>query len=58
MRALFDCAADHETELSFHKGDLISQVTETAEGGWYEGVHVGTGLSGLFPSNYVSAADD
>ncbi|KAG0168176.1 hypothetical protein DFQ28_004933 [Apophysomyces sp. BC1034] len=52
-KALFDCNADNDGEISFKEGDILVQVKKSAEDGWYEGRVEGTTAHGLFPFNYV-----
>lgn len=56
--ALYDCTADHVEELSFKEGDVLVDVTKSAEDGWYEGRIEGTSIRGLFPYNYVEFVKD
>eukprot|EP00045_Choanoeca_perplexa_P010523 m.107163 g.107163 ORF g.107163 m.107163 type:complete len:743 (+) comp15306_c0_seq1:174-2402(+) len=53
VQALYDCVGDEEDELSFGEGDLITSVVEE-EDEWLQGVHVKTGILGLFPEAYVT----
>ncbi|KAI1318165.1 Increased rDNA silencing protein [Mortierella claussenii] len=52
-KALFDCMGDEESELTFHEGDILTDVRETSEDGWLHGRLERTGEEGLFPDNYV-----
>ncbi|KAI9313379.1 hypothetical protein BX666DRAFT_1975973 [Dichotomocladium elegans] len=52
-KAIYDCTADGDGELSFKEGDILINVTESAEDGWYVGRIEGTVQEGLFPYNYV-----
>ncbi|KAI8148807.1 hypothetical protein BJV82DRAFT_663161 [Fennellomyces sp. T-0311] len=52
-KALYDCTADDDGELSFKEGDILVDVTESIEKGWYEGRVQGTSIRGLFPYNYA-----
>ncbi|KZC10712.1 Intersectin-1, partial [Dufourea novaeangliae] len=51
VMALYPYQAQNEDELSFEKGDVIV-VTAKDEAAWWKGEL--NGLSGVFPSNYVS----
>jgi hypothetical protein len=51
-RALYDCDAEGDGDLSFKVGDSIC-VTRKDDSGWWEGTVVGAGRSGIFPANYV-----
>ncbi len=42
-------------ELELKKGELYS-VSEKCHDGWYKGVSVRSGASGVFPGNYVQLA--
>jgi hypothetical protein len=50
FRAIFDCEAEVEGDLSFHVGELV-QVTRKDESGWWEGRIANR--TGQFPANYV-----
>ncbi|KAI7856951.1 hypothetical protein BDC45DRAFT_502701 [Circinella umbellata] len=52
-KALYKCTADDKGELSFEEDDIIVDVTESKEEGWFEGRVQGTSVRGLFPFNYV-----
>lgn len=49
--ALYPYQAQNEDELSFEKGDVII-VLSKEEASWWRGEL--NGVSGVFPSNYVS----
>lgn len=51
VMALYPYQAQNEDELSFEKGDVIS-VLAKEETAWWRGEL--NGVSGVFPSNYVS----
>ncbi|KAK4519562.1 uncharacterized protein ATC70_009798 [Mucor velutinosus] len=53
MKAVFDCSADEPGELSFKEGDILVDVEESGEEGWYTGRIQHTSETGLFPYNYV-----
>ena len=57
-KALYDCTADDEGELSFIEGDIIVDVTESKEDGWFEGRVQGTSVRGLFPFNYAEFIEE
>ncbi|KAL1921973.1 uncharacterized protein VTP21DRAFT_10615 [Calcarisporiella thermophila] len=57
-RAIYDCTADEEGELSFREGAILVDVRESEEEGWYEGRLKGTNTRGLFPYNYVEIFTD
>lgn len=58
-RALYDCeGVENSDELSFKKGDVISQVSNSEEEGWLVGVLQTSGQHGLFPANYVEVISD
>ncbi|XP_076819456.1 rho GTPase-activating protein 26-like isoform X2 [Clavelina lepadiformis] len=50
-RTLYECRAEHESELSFHPGQMIKDVRMTEEPGWLMGVL--NGKVGLVPRNYI-----
>uniref|UniRef100_A0A8R1YCM9 Rho GTPase-activating protein 26 n=1 Tax=Pristionchus pacificus TaxID=54126 RepID=A0A8R1YCM9_PRIPA len=51
VRTLYTCTPDHESELSFEAGQIITDVISSSEEGWL----IGTldGRTGLIPANYV-----
>jgi hypothetical protein len=51
--ALYDNVPDDADELAFSAGDKIEILKEDASG-WWEGKHVKSGKSGIFPSNFVN----
>lgn len=51
VQAEYPFKGDHNDELCFKKGDLIT-VTQKEEGGWWEGTL--NDKTGWFPSNYVN----
>ncbi|XP_068979459.1 intersectin-1 isoform X2 [Bombus flavifrons] len=51
VMALYPYQAQNEDELSFEKGDVISVLAKD-EAAWWKGEL--NGMSGVFPSNYVS----
>lgn len=57
-KALFDCTADDIGELSFSEGDILVDVINSVEDGWYEGRVEGSSIRGLFPFNYVEILED
>jgi len=52
-RALYDYAAETETDLSFAEGDIINILEDTDPSGWWKGEL--NGAEGFFPSNYVES---
>ncbi len=54
VEALYDYSKDKDDELSFTMGATI-YVVKKNDDGWYEGVF--NGVTGLFPGNYVDAAE-
>ncbi|KAK3095863.1 hypothetical protein FSP39_020103 [Pinctada imbricata] len=50
VKALHNFKGTNNDELCFMKGDIIT-VTQTMEGGWWEGTL--NGKTGWFPSNYI-----
>uniref|UniRef100_A0A1I7XK91 Rho-GAP domain-containing protein n=1 Tax=Heterorhabditis bacteriophora TaxID=37862 RepID=A0A1I7XK91_HETBA len=51
VKTLYACTPDHESELSFQPGQIITNVYESKEDGWLVGTL--NGKTGLIPSNYV-----
>ena len=54
VQAIYDYQGANNDELCVTKGDIIT-VTQTPEGGWFEGTL--NGVTGWFPSNYVVPID-
>lgn len=59
-RALYDCEADNEDELSFEEGDIIVIIAEeTEDDNWMEGVlESEPDRRGLFPASFVHMLSD
>ncbi|XP_051162231.1 arfGAP with SH3 domain, ANK repeat and PH domain-containing protein isoform X1 [Leptopilina boulardi] len=59
-RALYDCEADNEDELSFREGDIILIINEqTDDDNWMEGVlERAPERSGMFPISFVHVLQD
>jgi len=59
-RALYDCEADNEDELSFEEGDVIVILAEeTEDENWMEGLlESDPDRRGLFPSSFVHILTD
>jgi hypothetical protein len=56
VRALLDYSAKERDELSFAKGDILTNVKEdTPGGGWFSGER--GGAMGIFPSNHVQVQE-
>lgn len=55
VRAIYDYIGENNDELCLKKGDVIT-VTQTPEGGWFEGTL--RGMTGWFPCNYVEPIFD
>jgi hypothetical protein len=55
-RALYDCEADNEDELTFEEGDIILVINEdTEDDNWMEGcLMTDPGKRGLFPVSFVN----
>ena len=57
-KALFDCIADNEDELSFHEGEIIIVLKEE-EDDWWEGeIENEPKRRGLFPSTFVEVLNN
>ena len=50
FRALYTYAGQHDDELSFEAGDIITLLSKDEEAWWKGELN---GKSGVFPSNYV-----
>lgn len=50
--ALYPYQAQNEDELNFEKGDVITVLAKEEEAWWRGELN---GVSGVFPSNYVSS---
>lgn len=59
-RALYDCEADNEDELSFEEGDIIVIIAEeTEDDNWMEGIlETEPDRRGLFPASFVHMLSD
>jgi len=59
-RALYDCEADNEDELSFEEGDIIVILAEeTEDDNWMEGIlETVPEKRGLFPASFVHMLSD
>lgn len=58
-RALYDCSADNEDELSFREGEIIVVINErTEDDNWMEGQVEGTARRGMFPVSFVHMLPD
>jgi hypothetical protein len=53
--ALYDYQKDEDNEIDLVEGENILNVTDVGEG-WYSGTN-SSGLTGLFPGNYVQVSD-
>lgn len=53
--ALYNYKPQKEDELELRKNELYT-VTEKCQDGWFKGTSLRTGLSGVFPGNYVQPA--
>ncbi|XP_050519427.1 arfGAP with SH3 domain, ANK repeat and PH domain-containing protein isoform X2 [Diabrotica virgifera virgifera] len=59
-KALYDCAADNDDELSFHEGEIIIVINEhTDDDNWMEGmVENEPDRTGMFPISFVHMLPD
>ena len=59
-RALYDCEADNEDELTFEEGDIILVLNEeTEDENWMEGtLETDPAKRGLFPVSFVHMLND
>lgn len=54
-KAMHDFQGQEAGDLSLSVGDILQvQRADQAEDGWWKGVHVKTGQSGVFPSNFCT----
>ena len=53
VKAIYPFKGANNDELCFQKDDLII-LTQTPEGGWYEGTHLAKRITGWFPAGYVT----
>jgi Arf-GAP/SH3 domain/ANK repeat/PH domain-containing protein len=59
-KALYDCSADNEDELSFREGDIILVTsTSTEDDNWMEGaLEKNPTVRGMFPISFVHMLPD
>ena len=59
-RALYDCEADNDDELSFREGEvLVVTVEQTEDENWMAGyVELEPGRRGVFPASFVHLLND
>ncbi|OXB56238.1 hypothetical protein ASZ78_011139 [Callipepla squamata] len=58
VRALYDCSADREDELTFHKGEIIV-VSEKEDDNWWKGWIEGQPhRQGAFPASFVHVLNE
>ena len=59
-RALYDCEADNDDELTFEEGDIILVLNEeTEDENWMEGMlESDVAKRGLFPVSFVNMLAD
>lgn len=59
-KALYDCAADNDDELSFQEGEIIIVINEhTDDDNWMEGmVESDPERTGMFPISFVHMLPD
>ena len=51
VMALYPYKAQNDDELNFEKGDVITVISKDEESWWKGEIN---GMTGVFPSNYVS----
>ncbi|KAL9643136.1 hypothetical protein ABK040_001626 [Willaertia magna] len=56
MRVLYDYEPQSSDEIKLSRNDIIV-VQDQDESGWWTGTNTATGLTGLFPSNFVVKVD-
>ncbi|OLY83207.1 Rho GTPase-activating protein 26 [Smittium mucronatum] len=52
-QAIASCKADNPEELDFTKGQILINVVKSDEPGWLVGTVQESGVSGMFPENYI-----
>jgi len=52
VKAIYSFKGENNDELCFEKDDVII-LTQTPEGGWFEGTHLVNRVTGWFPAGYV-----
>lgn len=52
VKAIYPFSGSNNDELCFKKDDIII-LTQTPEGGWFEGTHLANRVTGWFPAGYV-----
>lgn len=57
-KALYDCDADHEDELSFVEGEIIVMIREADPDWWYGEVEGASERNGVFPISFVHVLTD
>ncbi|CAG5119215.1 unnamed protein product, partial [Candidula unifasciata] len=57
-RALYDCEADNEDELTFQEGEIIVVLHEEEEEWWEGEIEGQPHRRGLFPLSFVTPVND
>jgi len=55
VKAVYDCPADDDDELSFYRGDIIFVVEEIDDQWWFGVIEGDANRKGIFPKNFVKA---
>ncbi|KAI7907595.1 SH3 domain-containing protein [Cokeromyces recurvatus] len=55
--AIHDYKPEHEDELKLMRGEYITIIDKLEDNGWWKGVNE-SGITGIFPSNFVQILDD
>lgn len=55
VKAVYDCPADDDDELSFSRGDIIFVVEEIDDQWWFGVIEGDANRKGIFPKNFVKA---
>jgi len=58
VRALHDCAAESQGELSLVAGDILTVSVIGEDDGWWLGTSESTGASGHFPATFVERIEE
>jgi hypothetical protein len=54
---IYQCQAEHKSELSFDADVILTNIKQSKESGWYEAT-LPDGKSGLVPANYIKFIDE
>ena len=57
-RALYDCEADNDDELSFREGEILLMLTKDEDEWWHGYVEAEPDRRGMFPATFVDVLPD